>query len=147
MNIQKIRDLGYDVSVSHLRHAYTVHGYEENLSKSEIIKRNIHLNESYANSVSERANRQSSLTLSPSQYEGQYSNEGYGDFSITVENDTINIRMGLLNSGAYYGEKANTVEVDFSGPGSKQLLEFTIIDNTVESLRFKGLDFVRINQE
>lgn len=126
----------------------SLESYKVYLKKIENFGKRINeMNRSYANSVAERVNRQSSLTLNPSQYEGQYSNEGFGDFSITVENGTINIRMGLLSSRAYYGKEANSLEVDFSGPGSKQLVEFTIKDNTVESLRFKGLEFVSINQE
>lgn len=142
-------------NIADLLTSYTFDYYLDSLKSQEVYLKEIEnfgrrinqMNRSYANSVSERTNRQSSLTLRPSQYEGQYSNEGFGDFSITVENDTINIRMGLLSSRAYYGKEANSLEVDFSGPGSKQLIEFMIKDNTVESLKFKGLEFVRINQE
>jgi len=142
-------------NIADLLTTYTFDYYLDCMESDEVYlkelenfgKRINKMNRSYTNSVSERANRQSSLTLSSSQYVEPYSNEGFGDFSITVENDTINIEMGLLSSRAYYGIKENTLEVDFSGPGSKQLLEFMIKDNTVESLKFKGLEFVRINQE
>ena len=140
-------------NIADLLTSYTFDYYLDSLESSDVYleqvenfgKRINEMNKSYANSVSERANRQSSLTLNPSEYEGQYSNEGIGDLSITVENDTISIGMGLLSSRGYYGKDSNSLEVDFSGPGSKQLIEFTITNNTVESLKFKDLKFVRIN--
>ena len=142
-------------NIADLLTSYTFDYYLDSLKSQKVYLKEIEnfakrinqMNRSYTNSVTERANRQSSLTLRPSQYEGQYSNEGFGDLSITVEDDTINVRMGLLISKGYFGKEENSLEVDFSGPGSKQLLEFTINDNTVEYLRFKGLKFVRVNQE
>lgn len=109
-------------NIADLLTTYTFDYYLDSLKSQEVYLKKIEnfgkginkMNRSYTNSVSERANRQCSLTLNPSQYEGQYSNEGFGDFLITVENDTIDIRMGLLSSRAYYGKEPNTVEVDLS---------------------------------
>ena len=142
-------------NIADLLTSYTYDYYLDSLESSDVYfeqienfgKRINKMNKSFASAESERADRPSSLTLNPSQYEGQYSNEGFGDLSITVENDIMYINMGLLSSKAYYGNEANTLEVDFTGPGSKQLIEFTITNNTVESLKFKGLEFVRINPE
>ncbi|GAA5220850.1 serine hydrolase domain-containing protein [Membranihabitans marinus] len=139
-------------NIADLLTSYTFDYYLDSLESSDVYleqvenfgKRINKMNKSYANSVSERADRKPSLTLNLSQYEGQYSNEGFGDLSITTENDIMYMSMGLLSSKAYYGNEINTLEVDFSGPGSKQLIEFTITGNTVESLKFKGLEFVRI---
>lgn len=120
-------------------------GYHEEIQSFR--KRINKMNESYATSVSERTNRQATLTLDFDKYIGQYSNEGFGDLLLTMENDNIDIRMGLLSSKAFYGKMSNTLEVEFSGPGSKQLLEFTIKDSMVESLLFKGLVFTKKKDE
>jgi len=142
-------------NIADLLTSFTFDYYLDSLESSGVYleqvenfsKRINEMNKSYANSVSERADRQSSLTLNLSQYEGQFSNEGFGDLLITIENDIMYVNMGLLSSKTYHGKEVNSLEVDFSGPGSKQLIEFTIIDNTVESLKFKGLEFVRIKAE
>ncbi|MTI38535.1 serine hydrolase domain-containing protein [Fulvivirga lutimaris] len=142
-------------NIADLLTAYTYDFYLDSLESYEAYleqikdygKRINKMNRSYASSVAERAGRQSSLTLSPSQYVGKFSNQAFGDFSITVENDIINISMGLLSSRAYYGKDANTLEVEFSGPGSKQLIEFIITNDMLISLKFKGLEFVKINPE
>lgn len=134
----------YDYYLDSLEETTSEWYYEEIRS---LVKRISKMNKSYAASLSERINRQPTLTLNLNKYIGHYSNEGFGDFTLRMETNNIYLGMGLLNSKAYYGKMPNSLEVELTGPGSKETVEFKIKDSTVASLIFKSLIFNKKKDE
>ncbi|MCW5518135.1 serine hydrolase [Muriicola sp. Z0-33] len=99
------------------------------------------MSESYTKSMSERKNRLSSLTLNLSEYVGKYENDGFGTITIDVEDNKLIIQIGLLKSEAFYAIDKNTVEVEFSGPGSITKMAFVLENSQIKGIKHKGLEF------
>jgi CubicO group peptidase (beta-lactamase class C family) len=116
--------------------------YKEKISalNDKILK----INESITVANLKKEKIKTNLTLSMSKYEGTFVNEGLGSITTKIIDDDILFKMGVLNSKSTFTMIKDEVEIEFTGPGSKNVVQFNIDDDEVYSLNFKGLTFMKI---
>ena len=93
-----------------------------------------------------RASRTSQLTRPLADYVGRYSNELLGNIDITVEKDTLGVKMGYIHVISTPFTDKETIRVEMN-PGQGETIQFNInAAGQLDSLSYAGMKFVKIGR-
>ena len=134
-------------------HLLATYAYDRLLSKDtnesyarqlqEVSDRYGKMKQQMIGSFKSRASRTSQLSRPLSEYTGRYSSDMLGNIDISVEGNTLRVRMGYLNVISTPFTKKETIRVEMT-PGEGEVIEFnTGTDGKVNSLTYAGMAFVR----
>jgi hypothetical protein len=117
----------------------------ENYAKQlqEVAQQYGKMKEQMTASFASRADRKSQLSKPLADYAGRYSNDLLGNIDISVEKDTLLVRMGYIRvmSTPFTQKEAIRVEMD---PGRGEIIQFNTNDaGQIESLSYGGMTFKR----
>ena len=118
---------------------------QENYSRQlqELSDRYGKMKQQMISSFKSRASRTSQLTRPLPDYTGRYSNDMLGNIDISVDGNTLRVRMGYLNIASTPFTKKETIRVEMT-PGEGEVIEFnTGADGRVNSLTYAGMTFAR----
>jgi CubicO group peptidase (beta-lactamase class C family) len=92
----------------------------------------------------DRAKRTSQLTRPLQDYVGRYSNEQLGNIQISVEQNTLGLKLGNIEIISTPFTEKDTIRVEIL-PGQGEVIKFDFNANgQIESLNYEGMRFVRV---
>lgn len=95
-------------------------------------------------SVRERATRTSQLTRPLQDYVGRYSNEQLGNIQITVQQNTLGLKLGNIETVSTPFTQPDTIRVEIL-PGQGEVIKFGFnADGQIDSLSYAGMRFVKV---
>lgn len=137
-----------------ITHLFATYAYDrllgtdtaENYAKQlqEIGQQYARIKDQMVGAVASRADRKSQLTKPLTDYAGRYSNDLLGNIDISVEQNTLLVRMGYVRvmSTPYTGKDSIRVEMD---PGRGEVITFNFnVAGLVDSLSYGDMKFSRV---
>jgi CubicO group peptidase (beta-lactamase class C family) len=95
-------------------------------------------------SYADRAKRVSQLSMPLERYTGKYRHSNFGDIDVTVENNSLAVRMGSMYALSTPFTDRESIRVELP-PGGGQVIFFKIDENgKVNSLRYAGAQYQRV---
>ena len=94
--------------------------------------------------VRDRATRTSQLTRPLQDYVGRYSNEQLGNIQITVQQNTLGLKLGNIETVSTPFTQPDTIRVEIL-PGQGEVIKFGFnAGGQIDSLSYAGMKFVRV---
>jgi CubicO group peptidase (beta-lactamase class C family) len=94
--------------------------------------------------VRDRAKRTSQLTRPLQDYVGRYRNEQLGNIQITVQQNTLGLKLGNIETVSTPFTQPDTIRVEIL-PGQGEVIKFGFnADGQIDSLSYAGMKFVRV---